>query len=112
MSECEVSLDLSHTTLIVEFLQDNVALLDKRLQWQINNKSKGLHYVKLGQDILHILAVELYAMAYKFDIKKRHWGRYQIMQKKSWEYQHYGMGETGKDGVSEYWHLATFRKSC
>ena len=56
-------------------------------------------------------------MAHKFDIKKQHWGRYQIMQKISCQHQHYGMGgtgkhETGKDETSEYWHLTTFRKGC
>ena len=117
MSKCEVSLDLSHTTPIVESLPDDVALLDKQLQWQINNKSRGLRHVKLGQDTLHVLAVELYTKAHKFDIKKQHWGRYQIMQKKSCQYQHYGMGGTGKhqtikDETSEYWYLTTFRKSC
>ena len=69
-----------------------------------------------------VLLIELYAMARVFDIKKQHWGKYQIIQKKLHQYKHYGMGgtgkhkidkyEKGKDGTSEYWHLATFRKSC
>ncbi len=69
-----------------------------------------------------ILAAKFYVMAYGFDIEKRNWGRYQTMRTKSNQHQHYEMGgtdkheigeyETGKDGTSEYWHLATFRKSC
>ncbi len=63
-----------------------------------------------------VLAAELYAMAHGFGIEKRHWGRYQIVQKKSYQHQHYGMGGTGKHeigeyGTGEYGHLATFRKS-
>ena len=48
MSECEVFPNLSHTAPTVEFLPDDISLLDKRLQWQINNKSQGIRHVKLG----------------------------------------------------------------
>ena len=46
-------------------------------------------------------------MAYKFNIKKQHWKRYQIIQKKFCQYQYYGidrMGkhEIGKEETSEY----------
>ena len=116
----EASFDLFCAAQTVEFSPDDIALLDKRLQRQINNNSQGLCY---DQDTLRILAAELYAMGHGFNIiEKRHWGRYQIIRTKSYQHHHYGMGgtdkheiseyETGKDGTSEYWHLATFRKSC
>ncbi|MCJ1346240.1 hypothetical protein MMC31_004455, partial [Peltigera leucophlebia] len=44
-------------TQIVEISPDNIALPNKRFQWQISNKSRGLRYFKLGQDILSVLAV-------------------------------------------------------
>ena len=109
----------------VKSLPDDNALSNKRLQWQITNKSRGLCYVKLDQDtlllsqigciiclanaiikanIIHwckqvtcgILAAKLYAMAHGFGIEKRHWGRYQIVRTKSYQHLHYGIGETGK----------------
>lgn len=71
-------------TQIVEISPNNIALPNKQFQWQISNKSRGLRYFKLGQDILSVLAVKFYTMmAHKFDIKKQHRGRYQIVQKKS-----------------------------
>ena len=92
----------------VELLPNDNALLNKQLQRQITNKSCGLRYVKLDRgtlllsqigciiclantiikaNIIHwceqvtrgILAAELYAMAHGFGIKKRHWGKYQIV---------------------------------
>lgn len=56
-------------------------------------------------------------MVLEFNIEKRNWERYKIMQKKSCQHQYYGrdrMGkyETGKYGTDMYGHLATFRKSC
>lgn len=41
-------------------------------------------------------AIELYKIMYKFDIKKQHWERYQIMYIKLNQYKHYRMGETDK----------------
>ncbi len=38
----EASLDLSRAPQTVEFSPDDIALLNKRLQWQITNKSRGL----------------------------------------------------------------------
>ena len=43
-----------------------------------------------------VLAAELYAIAHRFDIEKQHWERYQIVQKKSYQHQHYRMGGTGR----------------
>ncbi len=59
----EASLSLSYATKTVKSSPDNIALVYKQLQGQITNS-------------------ELYAMAHEFGIKKRHWERYQIMQKK------------------------------
>lgn len=69
MAECETSLDLSHTTATVESLSDNVAPLDNQFQWQTHNKFGELYQLKLGQNTLNVLAIELYAMAHKFDIE-------------------------------------------
>ena len=43
----EASFNLSCAGQIIEFLSDNQALLNKKLQWQIFDKSCGLRYVKL-----------------------------------------------------------------
>ena len=116
----------------VEFSPDDIALLNKRLRRQTTNKSRQLRHVKLDPRDTHmslckqvtraVLAAKLYAMAHGLDIEKRHWRRYQIVRTKSHQHKHYGMGgigkhemgkyERGKDGTSEHWHLATFRKSC
>ena len=143
----EASFNLSRAGQTIEFSPNDQALLNKRLQWQITDKSRGLRYVKLDPRDTHLLsqigyvisladatnkanvhwssikckrvthrrvflAAELYAMTHRVDIEKRHWGRYQIVRAKFYQHKHYGMGKTSKDGTSEYWHLATFRKSC
>lgn len=108
---------------IVELLPDNIALSSKIIQWQINIKSRGLRYVKFGQDIFCVREAKLYLMAHRFDIiEKRHWGRYRIVRAKSHQHKHYGMGGTGKheigeykrgkDGTREHKRLAIFIKSC
>lgn len=61
-----------------------------------------------------VLAVEMYVMAYRFDIEKRHWGRYEIIRKKSCQYQDYGKGrmskhEIGKDKTRKHKHLTIFK---
>ena len=43
----------------------------------------------------NVLVAKLYAMAHGLDIEKQYWERYQIMQKKSCQHQHYGIGRTG-----------------
>ena len=48
----EASFHLSRAAETVKFLLDNNTLSNKRLQWQITNKSCELHYVKLDQDTL------------------------------------------------------------
>lgn len=47
----EAFLDLSYTAEQVEFLPNNIAMLDKQLQLQITNNSEGFHY---NQDTLPI----------------------------------------------------------
>ncbi len=44
----EASFDLSQAAQTVESSSDDIALLNKRFQWQITNKSRGLRYVKLN----------------------------------------------------------------
>ena len=56
-------------------------------------------------------------MAYRFDIKKQYWKRYQIIKKNFCQYQHFRMREIGKNEIgkyktSKYEQLVPFRKSC
>ena len=55
MCQPEASFNLFQAAQTVEFLPDDIALLNKRLQWQITNKSQGLHYIKLDQDTLQLV---------------------------------------------------------
>ena len=94
----EASLNLSRAVQtaaqIIEFLPDANAF---------TNKFRGLRHVKTQP---------ANAMAHRFDIEKRHWGRYQIIRTKLHRHKQYGMGgtdkheigeyETGKDETSEY----------
>ena len=90
----------------VEFSPDDIVLLNKRLRWQTTNKSRQLRHIKLDPRDTHIsqckqvtravLAAKFYAMAHGLNIEKRHWGRYQIVQTKSHQHKHYGMGGMGK----------------
>ena len=41
----EASFNLLQVAQTVKFLLDDIALLNKRLHWQITNKSLGLHYI-------------------------------------------------------------------
>lgn len=45
--QIEASFNLFRAAQTVEFLPDDIALLNKRLQWQITNKSRGLRYIQL-----------------------------------------------------------------
>ena len=40
---------------IVKFLLDDIAILNKRLWWQITNKFRRLRYIKLDQDTLKLV---------------------------------------------------------
>ena len=51
----EASFDLSRAAQTVKFSPDDIALLNKQLQWQISNKSRGLRYIKLDQDTLQLV---------------------------------------------------------
>ena len=51
----EASFELSRAAQTVEFSPDDIALLNKRLQWQITNKSRELRYVKLDRDTLQLV---------------------------------------------------------
>jgi hypothetical protein len=53
----EASFDLAHAVQFTDstFCQDDVIVLNKRLQWQINNQIKDLQYVKLNQSSLQLV---------------------------------------------------------
>lgn len=51
----EASYDLSRAAQSTDFTKDDVAALNKRLQWQVDNKSRGLRFVKLDQDSLQLI---------------------------------------------------------
>jgi hypothetical protein len=51
----EASFDLSFAAQIVNPKEEDAKRLNKRLQWQINNQSRGLRFVKLDQDSLKIV---------------------------------------------------------
>ena len=53
--QLEASFDLSRAAQTVKFLPDDIAILNKRLQWQITNKSRRLRYIKLDQDTLQLV---------------------------------------------------------
>lgn len=82
MFEYKTFIDLFHIASAIKFLLNNIALLDKQFQWQINNQSQELAYVKLDQDILYILVVDSYVIIYKYKIEKQYWERYQMIQTK------------------------------
>ena len=51
----KASFDLSRAAQTVEFSPDDIVLLNRRLQWQITNKSQRLRYVKLNQNPLQLV---------------------------------------------------------
>lgn len=51
----EASFDLSVAAQSTEFTKEEVAALNKRLQWQLDNKSRGLKYVKLNTKALRLI---------------------------------------------------------
>jgi hypothetical protein len=53
----EASFDLSHAAQSTEstFSSDDIISLNKRLQWQITNQTRGLRYVKLDQSSLQLV---------------------------------------------------------
>ena len=55
MCQPEASFGLFYATQSTEFLPDNITMLNKRLQWQIDNQSRGLRYVKLDQKTLQLV---------------------------------------------------------
>jgi hypothetical protein len=53
----EASFDLSHAAQFIEstFSSNDITSLNKRLQWQITNQTRGLRYVKLDQLSLRLV---------------------------------------------------------
>ncbi len=64
--------------------------------------------------LCHVKTESANAIVYRFHLEKWHWGRYQIIQIKLYQYKRYQMGgtnkheiskyKTGKDGTSKYIH--------
>ena len=55
MTQPEASFDLSFAAQVTEPSKDDVQLLNKRLQWQIDNADRGLNMVKLDKNTLRII---------------------------------------------------------
>ena len=51
----EASFDLSYAAQSTGFSSDDIASLNKRLQWQIDNATRGLRYVKLDLTTLQLI---------------------------------------------------------
>ena len=51
----EAAFNLSHAAQSIEFSSDDFALLNKRLDWQLKNKTRGLNYVQLDQNSLQLV---------------------------------------------------------
>ena len=53
--QLEASFDLSYAVQSTEFSSDDIATLNKRLQWQMDNQLRGLKYVKLDHNDLQLV---------------------------------------------------------
>jgi hypothetical protein len=51
----EASFDLSYTAQVINPDENDVKLLNKRIQWQIENLTRGLSFVKLDIDTLRLI---------------------------------------------------------
>ena len=51
----ETFFDLAYTAQIINVISNDIALLNKRLTWQIENKSRKLKYVKFDFDSLRLM---------------------------------------------------------
>jgi len=51
----EAAYDLAIAAQSTGFTPDDVRALNKRIQWQIENAARGLHFVKLEKDTLQLL---------------------------------------------------------
>ncbi len=81
--------DLSCLVQKVKFLPDNDTFSYVICLANTTNKANIYKFtMRCKQVIRNVLAAELYAMAHGFDIKKQHWGRYQIVWAKSYLHSH------------------------
>ena len=53
--QSEAFFDLSYAVQSTEYIPDDINQLNKRLVWQLINKSRGLKYVRLHQNFFHIV---------------------------------------------------------
>lgn len=51
----EASFDLSYAAQSTKFSPEDITALNKRLQWQLDNKNRGLNYVKLDRNSLKVV---------------------------------------------------------
>lgn len=83
----KASFNLFYATQIVKLLPDNdIICYIIYLSNIINKVNITLFSIKCKQVIHNILATKMYAMVYRLNIKKRYWGRYHIIKKKSDQY--------------------------
>ena len=90
----EASFDFSCSAQKVKFTADIDIISYVICLADATNRGNIMH--RCNRVTRGVLAVELYAMTHRFDIEMQHWRRYQIVQKKSYQHQHYrrgGMGE-------------------
>ena len=52
----------------VKFILDNIAMLNKRLQWQITNKYQGFRYIKSNQETLQLVVFSNFLFANNKDM--------------------------------------------
>lgn len=89
--------DLSYATQIAKSWSDNdtMQLMDFVICMP-NSTNNGNIMYRCNQTTCDILLAKLYMIAHWFDIKKRYWERYLIIQAKSYQYEQYRMGRTSK----------------
>ena len=51
----EAAFDLSFAAQVTNPIEEDAKALNKRLQWQIDNSQRGLHYVQLDQTTLQLI---------------------------------------------------------
>ncbi|MCJ1348586.1 hypothetical protein MMC31_006818, partial [Peltigera leucophlebia] len=91
----DASSDLSCAAQKAKFSPDNdtVQLIGYGICVSDSTNNVNIMY-RCNQTTRDVLSAEFYAMAHGFNIEKRNWGRYVIMQKKSCQHQDYGRGGT------------------
>lgn len=113
----DVSFNLFGTIETAKFLLDNNCL-SSQIGYVIffTDTTKEANIMYWHKRVTYdVLISELYILIHGFDIKKQHWRRHEIKQKKSCQYQDYGKGrmgkhEIGKDRINKYKYLVIFKE--